>query len=134
VLECIEHVVIVENRFLGWIANGPAIAPQPSAEKETSISARVRDRTTKAEAPEAVRPQGRFHTLAEALAEFEAVRERSIQTVQERGGQLYSVGATHARFGEMNGAEVICLIDGHARRHAAQIRETCAALAQTPER
>lgn len=129
VLECIEHVVAVEDRFLGWIANGTAIAPQRSEEKEIRLSTSIRNRTIKAQAPEAVHPQGRFDTLAEALAEFKAVRDRSIQVVQERGDLLYSIGTVHPRFGNMNGAELIHLIDGHARRHAEQIRETCEALA-----
>ena len=130
VLECIEHVVAVENRFLGWISNGTAIAPQRSEEKEIQLSTTIRSRMTKVQAPEAVHPQGRFKTLAAALAEFEAVRDRSVQVVQERGDQLYSIGVTHSRFGDMNGAELIHVIDGHARRHAEQIRETCEALAQ----
>lgn len=129
VLECIEHVVVVEGRFLGWIANGTAIAPQRSEEKEIRLSTSIRNRTAKVQAPAAVHPQGRFETLAAALAEFEAVRDRSVQLVQERGDLLYSIGVTHSRFGNMNAAELIHLIDGHARRHAEQIRETCEALA-----
>jgi uncharacterized damage-inducible protein DinB len=134
VLECIEHVVVVEDRFLGWISNGTAIAPQRSEEKEIRLFTTIRNRMTRVQAPEAVHPQGRFETLAAALAEFEAVRDRSVQVVQERGDLLYSIGVTHSRFGNMNGAELIHVIDGHARRHAEQIRETCEALGQTPQR
>jgi len=130
VLECIEHVVVVEDRFLGWISNGTPIEPQRNTENELRIFTMVRNRLSKAEAPAAVRPQGRFETLAAALSEFNAVRDRSVQLAQERGDSLYAVGATHPRFGPMNGAELIQLIDGHARRHADQIRETVEALAQ----
>ena len=130
VLECIEHVVVVEGRFLSWISDGTPVVPDRNTDKEIRIFTMVRDRTTKREAPEAVRPQGRFETLAAASAEFKAVRDRSVQLVQERGDSLYSIGTNHPRFGNMNGAEVIHLIDGHARRHAEQIRETCEALAQ----
>lgn len=129
VLECIEHVVVVENRFLDWISNGTAIAPQRSEEKEIRLFTSIRNRMTKVEAPEVVRPQGRFETLAAALSEFEAVRDRSVQVVKERGDLLYSIGVTHSRFGNMNAAELIHVIDGHARRHAEQIRETSEALA-----
>jgi hypothetical protein len=79
---------------------------------------------TKVEAPDAVRPRGRFGTLDTALAEFQAVRDHSVQLVEERGDALYSIGAEHPYFGKVNGAELIQLIDGHARRHAEQIRET----------
>lgn len=130
VLECIEHVVVVEDRFLGWIANGTAVSPQRDPDKEIRLFTMIRNRLTKVEAPEVVHPQGRFETLAAALTEFEGVRDRSVQVVQERGDLLYSIGTNHPRFGNMNGAELIHLIDGHARRHADQIRETCEALAQ----
>ena len=125
VLDCIEHVVAVEDRYLGWISTGTAIAPPRNAEKELRLFSIARSRLTRIEAPEAVRPHGRFPTLLTALAEFEAVRSRTIQLVQERGDALYSIGAEHPYFGNLNGVEWIQLIDGHARRHADQIRETC---------
>jgi hypothetical protein len=75
-----------------------------------------------------VRPRGRFTNLDNALAEFNTARDRSLQFVREQGGLLYSIGAKHPFFGKLNGAELIQLIDGHASRHAAQIRETCETL------
>ena len=42
---------------------------------------------------------------------------------------LYSVSIEHARFGVMNGVELLHTIAGHARRHAEQIREVRANLA-----
>jgi len=128
VLECIEHVTAVEDRYLSWISSGTAVAPHRNSEKEMRLFMTIRNRLTKVEAPDVVRPRGRFGTLAAALAEFEAVRDRSVQLVQERGDALYSIGAKHPYFGKVNGAELIQLIDGHARRHADQIRETGEAL------
>jgi uncharacterized protein YjbI with pentapeptide repeats len=131
-LECIEHVVTVEDRYLGWISSGTAVAPQRNDEKEIRLFTTIRSRLTKVEAPEAVRPRGRFHSLAAALAEFNAVRDRSVQMVQGRGEALYSIGVKHPYFGNLNGAELVHLIDGHARRHADQIRETCEARPNAP--
>jgi len=51
------------------------------------------------------------------------VRDRS--AVMAHRDDLYSIGATHPDFGALNGGEWIQLIDGHARRHADQIREIC---------
>ena len=123
VLECVEHVVTVEDRYLGWISNGTEIAPHRNAEKETRLFTTIRNRLTKVEAPEPVRPWGRYKALDEALAEFQAVRDRSVQMVKKRGESLYSIGAKHPFFGDLNGAELVRLIDGHASRHADQIRE-----------
>ena len=83
----------------------------------------IRSRLTKLEAPEVVRPRGRFRTLANAVEAFMAVRDRGVLLVEARGDALYSVCTKHPYFGELNGGELIQLIDGHARRHADQIRE-----------
>jgi hypothetical protein len=123
VLECIEHVIAVEDRCLGWISSGTTVAPQRSPDKELRLFTMIRSRLTKVEAPEAFRPRDRFDTLAAALAEFKSVRDRSVQIVQQRGDALYSLGAQHPRFGNLNGVELIHLIDAHARRHADQIRK-----------
>ena len=127
-LECIEHVVTVEHRFLGWIANGAAIESQPDGEKEQQLGRLVRNRQRKAQAPEAVHPTGKFQTMADAIAAFNEARDMTVRIVTARGAELYGVGVAHPRFGEMNAAELVHVIAGHACRHAEQIRETVAAL------
>jgi len=123
VLECIEHVVIAEDRYLSWIANGSTVSPQRNQDKELRLFTTIRSRFTKVETPDVLYPSGRFKSLGAALAEFKAIRDRSVQLAEERGELIYCIGATHPYFGEVNGAELIQLIDGHARRHADQIRE-----------
>ena len=125
VLECIEHVVTVERRYLDWLADGTAITRRRDGEKEMRLFTLIRNRLTKVETPEILQPRGRFVSLADAHTEFKIVRDRSVQVAQERGEALYSVGARHPHFGDLNGAELLQLIDGHARRHADQIRELC---------
>jgi hypothetical protein len=82
---------------------------------------------TKVEAPEVLRPRGRFATFDDALAAFQAIRDRNVGEVRERGKAIYSLGISHPRFGELNGGELVQLMDGHARRHADQIRELAGA-------
>ena len=128
-LECVEHVALVEERFLGRLREAVRL-PEARIDKrkESDLLARVTDRTTRAQAPDAVLPASRFHSLAQALDEFRAARARTIRFAQESGEELYALGVEHARFGAMNGAEFIRIIAGHAQRHAAQIREVRAAL------
>jgi DinB superfamily len=129
VLECVEHIVVAESRFLGWVQN-PVTEPAPpmDKEKEAKLLLGVSGRSQRANAPEPVHPTGRFSTLAEALAQFDAARANSIQFAESRGAGLYSLATKHPAFGAVNGAEVMVLIAAHARRHAAQIREIRAAL------
>ena len=122
-LECIEHVTFVEDRFRGFLERSERGEERVDKEKEASLVASVTNRETKIEAPEAVRPSGRFNTLAEALQAFNAARDRSIAFATERSHELYCLNAPHMRFGSLNGVEAMLLIAGHARRHAAQIRE-----------
>lgn len=128
VLECIEHVIAVEERYRTWIVNGTAVMPRRDSRKEMRLFTTVRSRLTKLETPDVLRPAGSFRTLADALAEFETARNSSVQLVRDRGDRIYAAGATHPYFGAVNGAELIQLMDAHARRHADQIRDTCEAL------
>ncbi len=129
VLECVEHIVIAESRFLGWLQN-PAADPAPpmDKQKEAKLLLGVSGRSQRVNAPEPVHPTGRFATLAEALAQFDDTRAKSIEFAESADAGLYSLAAKHAFFGPVNGAEVMVLIAAHARRHAAQIREIRAAL------
>ena len=125
VLECLEHLVSVEDRLLGWITTGEVIeAPQADRQKEIHLYGSIMDRSYKVQAPEAVVPTGRFTSMAPALEAFNAARDRSAQIARSRGEALYTVKVTHPRLGEMNGPELLHFLTGHARRHAAQIRET----------
>ena len=129
VLECVEHVVTVEERYLSWLSEGKPAETARDTEKETRLFTIIRSRLRRVETPAALRPRGRFGTFPEALAAFESVRQGSLGLVAERGATLYSIGARHPYFGELNGVEWIQLIDGHARRHADQIREIAESLA-----
>jgi len=129
VLDCVEHVACVEERFLGWLEAAEKLdAPRIDKEKEAGLMVRIPDRSTRAKSPEAVLPTGRFATLAEALDRFNAGRTRSVRFAEDRCDDLYCLAAAHPRFGPMNGVEFLIIIAGHARRHAEQIRETRAAL------
>ncbi|MBN9661470.1 MAG: DinB family protein [Acidobacteria bacterium] len=122
VLECIEHVIIVEERHLRWLDKGRSIEPQRDHDRELRLFTIMRNYLEKREAPEALRPKNRFTRLADACEAFLEARDRSIRLVDERGETLYAVGVKHPFFGPVNGAELVHLMDGHARRHADQIR------------
>ncbi|HTC33503.1 MAG TPA: DinB family protein [Bryobacteraceae bacterium] len=129
VFDCVEHVTIVEERFLGWLDNAKKLdEPRIDKEKEAGLLVRVADRSTRAQAPEAVVPNGRFTTLAQALEQFNVNRTRSVQFAQDHSDELYYLAAEHPRFGPVNGAELLMIITAHARRHAAQIQEVRTAL------
>jgi hypothetical protein len=131
VLDCVEHVTAVEERFQGWLNAATKLdAPRIDKEKEATLMTRVPDRSTRVQAPQAVVPAGRFKTLEQALEQFNAGRTGSIQFAEERCDDLYLLASEHPRFGPVNGMELLIIIAGHCRRHTEQIKETRAALEQ----
>ena len=90
VLDCVEHVATVEERFLGWLEAAEKLdAPRVDKEKEVGLTARVPDRSTRVKAPDAVLPVGRFTSLAQAVEQFNAARTRCIQFADYRSDDLY---------------------------------------------
>lgn len=125
VLECLEHLVSVEQRFLDFARNGGAYeTARVDPAREQSLASGMLDRGARRQAPESVLPTGRFQSVADVLAAFNDARDTSVRFARERGDGLYTIKATHPRFGELNGMEVMYLMNGHALRHVAQIRET----------
>jgi uncharacterized damage-inducible protein DinB len=124
ILDCVEHLARVEESFFERIA--PAMgAPLPvNPSKEAEIAARMQDRTDRRQAPETLAPTGRFASLADALEQFKAARARLVQFAIEHASGLTSFSATSPRWGVLSGREVLLLLVGHSRRHAAQMRET----------
>ena len=124
VLECVEHVATAEGMFLGWLEGAQRMdAPRVDPQREAELAASVANRSTRAQAPERVQPAGRFATLAEALAQFNSNRDRTIRYAQERSADLYHLAAEHPRLGALNGVELLIITAGHPLRHAEQIRE-----------
>ena len=121
--ECIEHVVLYEQRYHAWLEE-PATAPwRRDPDRELRLFTMVRNRLEKIDTPGIFHPPGCFATLDSAAAAFEETRDQTLQLVRERGDDLYWIAVRHPYFGIVNGAELVQIIDGHCRRHADQIRE-----------
>jgi hypothetical protein len=129
VLDCVEHLVIVEGRTQMRLENSETAASPEDHQKEANILTMAGNRGTRFQAPEPVRPTGKYATLGEALAAFDAVRAKTIAIAEKHGAGLYSLGITHPVFGALNGTEAMFLTVAHSRRHADQIREVRAAVA-----
>jgi hypothetical protein len=121
-LQCLEHVAFVEDRFLARLA--AATRPEaPVASRSAEIEGLMTDRSRRLTAPNVVEPSGRYATMAAAMEAFGVVRARSLQIASEQAGELPLLSVEHPRLGVMSGVGLMVVIAGHARRHAAQIRE-----------
>ena len=105
VLDCVEHVATVEERFLGWLEKAEKLdAPRVDKEKEAGLMARVPDRSTRVKAPEAVVPTGRFTTLGASARAIQrrthaqhSVRRRSLGRSLLPGGRASALRADEWR-------------------------------------
>jgi hypothetical protein len=124
VLECVEHLFLVENRLFAQIAaSQPSETPVGSRLRENSIRKRGADRTHPLEAPEMARPSGQFATLAEALGAFVTSRDQTIRYVRATDEDPRSRTAHHPLLGPVNCYELLLIMAIHPQRHAKQIRE-----------
>lgn len=130
VIEIIEHVARAEESFAKWLERAEVRdMPTVDREKEATLAVQLADRSKKVEAPDVVKPQGKCADLASALEYFDAARAHTIEFARSQGERLYHLHTAHPRRGPVNGAELLVIAAGHARRHAEQVREVIAAIA-----
>jgi uncharacterized damage-inducible protein DinB len=120
----VEHIVIAERALLGRFDNAEKSEDSLcNPERETQMLAGLRNRSTRIPAPERAWPAGRFDTVAEALQQFLAARDKTIRFAREHEPELYHFRVAHPFFGTVNGAEMLIVIASHSSRHADQILE-----------
>jgi len=126
--ECVEHVTAVENRIAGLIGGKLAGLPDPEHEspqqgKDAEILKLVVDRTNRREAPEHVRPTGKWTDTNSLIDKFHTTRLRTEQIAAEADANLRNYFIPHGYFGELDCYQWLLVLGGHAERHARQIEE-----------
>jgi uncharacterized damage-inducible protein DinB len=130
VAENIEHLTFVEGRVMGFIqktlAEGPSSSKRSAVEgQDAAFAKRVASREDRFQAPEAVKPFGRW-TDDQLLKEFEATRQRTHEFARTTDADLRAHFFTHGRFGDLDLYQWLLLIAGHCDRHRAQSEEVIA--------
>src|SRR6476660_2615103 len=78
--ECVEHVALTEDVLLKMLRSGVAkpdgVGLTP--DKDRRMAAAVVDRSRKFQAPDVIRPSGRFGSLSVAWEQFEKSRQASV--------------------------------------------------------
>lgn len=125
IAEVLEHLAVTETMIDG-VLNSLFLDPAPPAGRDPSaldsaILTRVPDRSTKAQAPEPIRPTGRW-SPAETLHRFLDARAETLALLASNNdlrGHLFA----HPAFGPCDGYQWILLAATHTTRHTAQILE-----------
>jgi hypothetical protein len=123
ILQCMEHMVGSERYLLSRLLLATAAdRPEENRAREAKIAAIAADRSRRIEAPEMVRPTGRFSSLSEALAAFDAARAEVIHWVEGCTGDPRQLLTDHPMIpGPVTCYETLLLIAAHPGRHAKQI-------------
>jgi hypothetical protein len=129
VAEVAEHIAVSESTLAGLvekqIMSSPA-APEKRAQvkgKEEIILQRMPDRSHKAQAPEFLRPTGRWATQAELTKAFEDSRKANMDYIRTTNDDLRDHFFDHPVFGTLDGYQWLLLLSSHSGRHTEQIDE-----------
>ena len=123
-LECVEHVAITETLLLRRLKTQSVELPEElSREREPALYARLAARGRKVEAPEPVRPTGRYTTLGEAVGAFLDARAHTVRWLEKCTFDLRRRAVEHPLLGPASTYEFILIMAAHPARHARQIQE-----------
>jgi uncharacterized damage-inducible protein DinB len=128
VAEVAEHITVSESTIAGAVhglMQSPA-APEKRAQvkgKDELLLQRMPDRSHKAQAPEMLRPTGRWPTEADLIKAFEEARKANMDYIRTTNDDLRDHFFDHPAFGTLDGYQWMLLIAMHSARHTAQIEE-----------
>ena len=128
VAECVEHIALSES-FLRGIADktlaSPAKTEGAEARKanDAKILAMMPDRSQKFQAPEPLKPAGKFAGGKAGMAEFNRARKANLDYVKTTTADLRAHVAPHPVLKEMDAYQWLLTLSGHTERHTKQILE-----------
>lgn len=129
IAETAEHIALAEETVWGLVSGrmmkAPA-TPEKRAEvkgKDEIILKSIPDRSRKAEAPERLKPTGKWATQAALVKDFESVREKEMAYLNETKEDLRSHFEEHPFLKTLDAYQWLLLNGAHTKRHVAQILE-----------
>jgi hypothetical protein len=127
VLEVSEHIALAEDMLGGMTMK---MMTEPAAEKkaemygkEDKLVAGVTDRSKKFQAPDPLKPTGKWATEAEILKAFNASRDKNIDFVKQTSEAEMRARMAKSPAGELDAHEFMLFMAGHSARHTKQIEE-----------
>ena len=129
VAEVAEHITVSESAIFGLVQKQIMTSPATPEKREQVkgkdeiVLQKVPDRSHKAQAPEFLRPTGRWATEMDLIKAFEESRRATMDYVRTTNDDLRDHFFDHPVLGTMDGYLWLLLISAHSERHTAQIEE-----------
>jgi hypothetical protein len=129
IAETAEHIALTEQTI--WdLVSGKIMKSPPAPEKAAAAKGKdetiltvIPDRSRKAQAPERLKPTGKWATQAALTKDFEALRGKEIAFVTETKEDLRNHFEEHPFLKTMDAYQWIIFNGAHCKRHTAQILE-----------
>ncbi len=126
IAEIAEHITVVEQALFGMMT-APNAARALKCEDvpriaDATITLAITNRGTKFTAPEQVRPNGRWKTIPDLLANFEKTRAATIEHIKNNKTDLRAT-FVQSPMGTIDSMQGMLFIGGHADRHLDQLKE-----------
>ena len=124
IAECAEHIALAEDFLFHLVTEKVMKSPPspgktpPSREEDETVIKRVGDRSQKFNAPDPLKPSGRWPDKDTLIPHFKASRGRTISYVETSTDDMRS----HV-LQDRDAYQWLLFISGHTERHVAQIDE-----------
>ena len=124
--EIAEHIIVVENALRGMVEAGMK-SPVPACKddfriQDVSVILTITNRLQKFQAPETVRPNGRWKTVPDLLTNFETTRKTSTDFMKNNKDDMRSHFVSMP-LGRLDAFQAYLFMIGHSERHLAQLKE-----------
>ncbi len=131
VAECVEHISATEEFVFGRMMSAMKEAPQPDKKaaakgREELVVRAVPSRATRVQAPEEVRPTGRWPQRDEQVKAYEGIRGKTVEFARTTQADLRSHFYPHFILKDLDVYQWLLFLAAHNDRHLAQIREVMA--------
>jgi hypothetical protein len=123
IAEVIEHLTLTEPGLFGFATSGlKSSVAGPSSVKDEEMTARMKDRSHPAQAPEPFKPTGKWTSKEALVGEYKTRRDGNIKWLWETRDDLRG---KFVKFysGPVDVYQMLLAIPAHNERHLAQIAE-----------
>jgi hypothetical protein len=125
VAECAAHIIAAEEYFRQNVATAlesPAVASANQAAGDARITKMIRDRSQRFQAPAQLEPTGKVVPKAQAITDFHATRNKTLDYVRTTKDALREHGAGTPP-NQTTAYQLMLMLSGHTERHTAQLVE-----------
>lgn len=125
VADCVEHLALSEDLLFGRVQqllSAPA-GDKRATIKDDQILKMIASREQKVQAPEPLKPSGKFASATEALEAFNKSRYKTIAFVEKTQDELRARTSPFLNNTTMDAYQSLLMISAHTERHVAQINE-----------